>query len=429
MNRLVMSGLIRVATLMPLAILLASDLAFGRSPGQDVIARAVLFYSPTCPHCHVVMREHLPPLVQRFGARLRIVAIDVTTEQGRTLFLEALDRQGIAAANAGVPMLVVGGRALVGAAEIPAELPGIVERALAGGSGIGWPEGPKLRELLATLDAPLPTTATDTPAAPSSGAPAATAVERTTARALETGAVTRAAPPVAATGNSTGVAGGSTAALLRADTSPARAAPTAGDLAPTRETAGQRFERDPVGNGLAVVVLVGMLAVVALVLITLARRPSRLPHSPPWLIPVLVLLGVGIAGYLAHVESTQARAVCGPVGDCNAVQSSEYARLFGVPIGILGLLGYAAIGASWIASVRAAGATQERATGALWAFALGGVVFSIYLTFLEPFVIGATCVWCLGSAVLITAILVAATPGVLARRTRSGAIVGGASTS
>jgi uncharacterized membrane protein len=37
--------------------------------------------------------------------------------------------------------------------------------------------------------------------------------------------------------------------------------------------------------------------------------------------------------------------------------------------------------------------------------ALGGAIFSIYLTFLEPFVIGATCLWCLSSAVIMTAIL------------------------
>jgi uncharacterized membrane protein len=41
--------------------------------------------------------------------------------------------------------------------------------------------------------------------------------------------------------------------------------------------------------------------------------------------------------------------------------------------------------------------------------ALFGVVFSIYLTFLEPFVIGATCMWCLSSVVIMTAILLTVT--------------------
>jgi uncharacterized membrane protein len=36
--------------------------------------------------------------------------------------------------------------------------------------------------------------------------------------------------------------------------------------------------------------------------------------------------------------------------------------------------------------------------------------FSIYLTFLEPFVIGASCAWCLTSALIATLLLLAATP-------------------
>jgi uncharacterized membrane protein len=37
--------------------------------------------------------------------------------------------------------------------------------------------------------------------------------------------------------------------------------------------------------------------------------------------------------------------------------------------------------------------------------ALLGTLFSIYLTFLEPFVIGATCIWCITSAIVITLLL------------------------
>jgi uncharacterized membrane protein len=44
-----------------------------------------------------------------------------------------------------------------------------------------------------------------------------------------------------------------------------------------------------------------------------------------------------------------------------------------------------------------------------------GTLFSIYLTFLEPFVIGATCAWCLTSAIIMTALLwLSITPGKLA---------------
>ena len=46
----------------------------------------------------------------------------------------------------------------------------------------------------------------------------------------------------------------------------------------------------------------------------------------------------------------------------------------------------------------------------MWLVALAGTLFSIYLTVLEPFVIGATCMWCITSAVLMTLLLWAATP-------------------
>ena len=105
-------------------------------------------------------------------------------------------------------------------------------------------------------------------------------------------------------------------------------------------------------------------------------------------------------------EVTQVAAVCGPVGDCNTVQQSEYARLFGIlPIGALGLIGYAAIIAAWWIERRGHAPLDRLAAFALVIMALGGTLFSIYLTFLEPFVIGASCAWCLTSAILMTALL------------------------
>jgi uncharacterized membrane protein len=46
---------------------------------------------------------------------------------------------------------------------------------------------------------------------------------------------------------------------------------------------------------------------------------------------------------------------------------------------------------------------------AMWGFCVFGVLFSIYLTFLEPFVIGATCLWCITSAVIMMLLLLHST--------------------
>lgn len=120
---------------------------------------------------------------------------------------------------------------------------------------------------------------------------------------------------------------------------------------------------------------------------------------------VLTLAGLVVAGYLAYVETRTASAVCGPIGDCNAVQSSPYSRLFGVlPIGVLGLLGYLVLLAVRLAYKYL---PQFRR---LLAFSLMGlsafaVAFSLYLTYLEPFVIKAVCLWCLTSAVIVTLLM------------------------
>jgi uncharacterized membrane protein len=102
------------------------------------------------------------------------------------------------------------------------------------------------------------------------------------------------------------------------------------------------------------------------------------------------------------VETRAVAAVCGPIGDCNAVQTSEYAYLFGIPIGVLGVVGYVAILATW---AWGAWRADNRVTLALPLMTAFGVLFSIYLTYLEPFVIGSVCVWCLTSAVVMTLLL------------------------
>jgi uncharacterized membrane protein len=98
----------------------------------------------------------------------------------------------------------------------------------------------------------------------------------------------------------------------------------------------------------------------------------------------------------------QVEAICGAVGDCHSVQQSQYATLFGLlPIGILGVVGYLAILLAWVAGWSTNATISRVSRIALFGMALFGVLFSIYLTFLEPFVIGATCAWCLTSALVM----------------------------
>ncbi len=417
---------VRMSPTLPLvlALSLAGPLAPARASAQEGVVRAVLFYSPTCPHCHKVMTEDLPPLADRYGDRLVIVGVDVTSPTGQELLRTTAEHFGIAAADVGVPLMVVGDEVLMGAREIPERLPGIIERALAR-DGIDWPQVASLRQALAAnglvAEEPGGQAAGDAPPADTAAAteaptpPPGSAGREPTAPAPPAPAAARTNEPTAPADTAT--SGGS----FRAQPSRPRAVPAeetpsgiTRSLTPAgtdaRPSALERLLRDPLGNGVALAVLLGL--VLALVVsVRRARAPATGPAPlPAWLVPTLAVAGMGVAAYLSFVELTGRSAVCGPVGDCNAVQQSPYARLFGVlPVGLLGLFGYAAILGAWSFGRGRPGPVREGALRFRWAMAFVATAFSVYLTFLEPFVIGATCVWCITSSVLIGLLLLVTT--------------------
>ena len=95
------------------------------------------------------------------------------------------------------------------------------------------------------------------------------------------------------------------------------------------------------------------------------------------------------------------------------MRKALHVLVFGVPVGVLGILGYIAIAVAWLLVNFGPIKLRTMSAMAMWGFALFGTIFSIYLTYLEPFVIGATCMWCVSSAVVMTLILWAATPGTI----------------
>ena len=379
------------------------------SPAQadDPVVRAVLFYSPSCPHCHVVIDEHILPLKDKYGDQLEIVGADTSTSVGQALFYSAIERFNIPTNRRAVPMLIIDDIILLGSVEIPEKFPGLVEMYLAQG-GVDWPDIPALIEALENAEAQ-PTSPPEQAITPDPAQP--TAVTLSTPQLTATASGETSVPEPTPTKQ---------AGLIFTDDSPP------GLL--------DRLARDPIGNSLAIIVLNGMLVSIGgavMMLLSSGNPPSvRSPNpgspnpgspspgtpkssSPSLAIPIISLVGMVIAGYLAFVETTQTTAVCGPVGDCNTVQQSQYASLFGfLPIGVLGLVGYIAILLAWMVSHFGDGRNVHLASLALLGITLIGTLFSIYLTFLEPFVIGATCAWCLSSAIIMTALMwLAVTPG------------------
>jgi uncharacterized membrane protein len=110
-------------------------------------------------------------------------------------------------------------------------------------------------------------------------------------------------------------------------------------------------------------------------------------------------LGLAIAGYLTYVHYAGISPVCEIAHGCEKVQTSQWSRIAGVPVALLGLLGYAGILAALL--VR-----REAALTAAAGQALVGAGFSAYLTYREVATIHAICIWCVISAVLMATLAV-----------------------
>ena len=119
-------------------------------------------------------------------------------------------------------------------------------------------------------------------------------------------------------------------------------------------------------------------------------------------IGVICVIGIGIAGYLTYTHYAGIKVLCLSSGGCETVQSSTYAKLAGIPVALLGLIGYISI----LGSLFVRG-DAGRAAG--WGFALIGFGFSAYLTYRELFTIKAICQWCVSSAVLLTILTILTT--------------------
>lgn len=464
-------------TILVLGLLSLTALQGLRGQTPEPTVHAVLFFSPTCGHCHQLINEHLIPMQERYGRALVILGMDTSQPRANNLYWETIRHFELPEEEWVVPMMVIGDEVLIGGITIPERLNRAMEEDLAAG-GIDLPDYPPLVNLLREQDAldprypdrlivrqappaddsvsqgaedPVPADSAGPPivmadvdtagpgrtegeeAVPDTSAPSSdtTTIDPPGAEHQEeTVGPTRAGEVGEDAGDpQSGVATPSTQeeGVLEAQVPTEVAAsaqeglrqeaeaglPEGLDLAETArsfESLGvwERFNLDPKGNSLSVLVLLAMLLSLAL-----RGYPPwvRAQPWPNWVVPALVVVGAFVAAYLSFIEVTQTEAVCGPVGDCNTVNQSKYATLFGVlPVGVLGLVGYGLIAASWLVWMSSRGGPRRGAGLGLWLFSLLGTMFSIYLTFLEPFVIGATCIWCLTSAVVMTLLLWASAP-------------------
>ncbi len=118
---------------------------------------------------------------------------------------------------------------------------------------------------------------------------------------------------------------------------------------------------------------------------------------------VLVLAAIGLVDslYLVWIKISSNAAMCFGVGDCEAVNTSVYSTIHGIPIALFGALAYAAIFGCVLLEQRVSFFTEW---GPLIAFglALAGTLYSAYLTYIEIAVLHKICPYCVTSAVAIT---------------------------
>ena len=148
-------------------------------------------------------------------------------------------------------------------------------------------------------------------------------------------------------------------------------------------------------------------------------------HRTAFLQMVLSAAGVVVAAILTsfHYSPATTAALCTGAGGCETVNTSPYSTIAGIPVALLGMGAYVAIGALAFLSTREAfpergrrGALAEQAHLAVFGLSLAGVLYSAYLTYLEIFVIRAICPWCVVSALIMTAIWISSAVDLVRRR-------------
>ena len=119
---------------------------------------------------------------------------------------------------------------------------------------------------------------------------------------------------------------------------------------------------------------------------------------------MIALTGLGLAdaAYLTYVHYAGIKPACTAGQSCFKVQTSQWSHVGGVPVALIGLIGYVGIMASLLIRDR------EETRLATLGMTLIGVGFSGYLTYRELFSIHAVCEWCAASAIILTILLIGA---------------------
>ena len=139
----------------------------------------------------------------------------------------------------------------------------------------------------------------------------------------------------------------------------------------------------------------------------------------PLSVVVLGLCGMGISGYLTYGYLVNTSIGCPFNANCDLVQASSYAYMWGVPVPLLGLLMYTYLTFLSVLLFRRKPEWENILSLGIYGVSLAGVIFTAYLYYLEIFVLHAFCSWCIVSSIVILCIFILSLL-YLHRVTRSG---------
>ncbi len=131
----------------------------------------------------------------------------------------------------------------------------------------------------------------------------------------------------------------------------------------------------------------------------------RGPPSLSWAaMVILALVGLADSLYLTWYHYDPGVRVCLATRGCEVVNTSPYAVVGPVPVAAVGAAGYLLILSALVLRRWGSPSLDRAAARAVYALAVLGSGFAVYLTVVEIFVLHALCGWCLLSAAAIAAI-------------------------
>jgi len=119
----------------------------------------------------------------------------------------------------------------------------------------------------------------------------------------------------------------------------------------------------------------------------------------------LVIVGLLVSIYMTIYKIYHVESMCLGSGDCSTVNASSYSEVSGIPVAVVGIIGYAALLATLFFEPRSL-FMKKNATLLFFGMSLTGFLFTVWLVFVEIVLIKAYCPFCITSQIAMTLIFV-----------------------